>query len=143
MADLTITAADVGVANSINVPDTIIAGEDSIDHGDILRLDPTTGKYVKASSLNKTTSGGDDETSVVFALQSGDTDDSVLVLRPGSQIKIGVSTTIGTTLYLSDVAGNIADDDPGVGEFVTILGVTIGDGILDFKPRASGVAVTS
>lgn len=133
MANLTITAANVGVVNdSIDVR-AVQVGE-SVTHG--MPLYFSSNKYYKCDATTATKANCS-----VISLGAASTDGYVLALFTGGDYVVGATLTLGTTYVVSATSGLIAPiADLTTGNYPTILGTAKTTTTLRFIPTPSGVA---
>lgn len=132
MANLTQTAADVGVVDSATRVATVQAGE-AITQGQPVYL--LSNKYYRADA-----STAAEAAATGIAISPAATDGYFLVASSG-KVDVGATLTVGETYYVSDTAGAIMPSaDVSVGEYVTILGIATAAGELELNINASGVA---
>jgi len=133
MANLTITAASVGIASGTADVRAVQVGE-SVTHGQPLYF--SANKYYKcdATSATKANCG-------VISLGTASTDGWVLALFPGGEYIVGATLTVGMTYVISATSGAIAPiGDLASTNFPTILGTAKTTTTLRFNPDPSGVA---
>lgn len=132
MANLSITAANVGIAGAQADVRSVLAGE-NVSHGQLGY--PVGGAY----KLAKATTDAEANCQVVF-LGSATTGQYVLALFPGGRYKVGATVAVGTQYAVSATAGAICPiADLGAGDRVTPIGVADSTTTMVFDPRPSGV----
>lgn len=135
MADLTITAANVGVSDG-NTRTQIVQVGEAVTHMQSVYLDSSTNKYMLADA----DAAGEDGASGV-TITSAPLDGYAMIATRG-KVKAGATITVGKIYVLSDTPGGIKPvDDLATGDKVTILGVGVSSTEIDINIIASGVAV--
>lgn len=132
MADLTQTAANVGV-NANNTRTQIVQAGEAITQGEPVY--ENNSKYFQgdASTLAASQVGG-------IALTPAATDGYFIMATEG-KVDLGATLTVGETYYVSDTAGAIMPSaDLSTGEYVTSLGVASAADTLELSINASGIA---
>lgn len=124
MADLSITAANVGVKGAAQI-DVVQVGE-AVTHAQPVYLS-TDGKWYKAdANVSVTTAAARGITMGIAAL-----DGYVAIVRSGA-FNPGATLTVGETYFVSATAGGIAPAaDVTTGWFPTILGIASSASQLD------------
>lgn len=122
MADLTITAGNVGVAtgDSSTTLVRIQVGE-AVTQGQALYLNSADSKYYKAQA----TSAATDEVTYIAMTPGGADGDYIYAAGNNTKIDIGATLTKGTTYVLSAAAaGGVAPySDLSGGNYYTVIGV--------------------
>jgi len=117
MADLSVVAAEVlAVSGSTSSRGTAGA---TITAGQVVYLDPTSGKY-------KLAQGDDATTDLVVGIAShGASDGQPLQVLTGGVVDLGVTLTVGEIYVLSSgTAGGIAPKgDLSAGNYVSVIGI--------------------
>lgn len=132
MADLSITAANVGVKGKCQL-ETVQVGE-SVTQGQAGYFKVDDQKYYKADANASATTA---EATGVF-LSAASTDGYAVFVRTGA-INLGAALTAGETYVVSATAGGIAPiGDTTTGWWVTILGTAASSSQLDLNIRATG-----
>ncbi|MEM6260157.1 MAG: hypothetical protein AAGI37_17920 [Planctomycetota bacterium] len=132
MADLSQTAANVGV-NDSNTRTQIVQAGEAITQGEPVYLN--NGKYFlgDASALASSQVTG-------IALTPAVTD-GYFIMATSGKVDLGDTLTVGETYYVSDTPGNIMPaGDISTGEYVTSLGVASAADTLELNINASGIA---
>lgn len=136
MADLTVTAAQVGVVNPANAEiDSIIVAE-TVTAGQVLFID-TAGK----GQLADANAAGEQQTRAM-ALEGGSAGEGIPVLRRGQVYGFTLSQAYDAPIFQSDTAGALAD---AAGTMTVPVGVVEGlsdstniTKVLFFNPRRRG-----
>lgn len=135
MANLTITAANVGHADSGLQTRTVQAGE-AITQGECVYLKSSDSKYWLADA----DASSDTATATGIALTPASADEYFTMATSGP-IDLGATLTVGETYVVSATPGKIAPiGDLVTGDYPTHLGVAITAGKLQLNINASGVA---
>lgn len=136
MADLTITAASVGLSDVAGASVQVVQVGEAVTQGvPVYRL-ASDGKYWQTDSNASAATA----VAAGIILTSAATDDYAVMALPGSFIDLGATLTVGDTYYVSVNKGLIADAAPVTGGFNTILGMAITASQFEFKPNVSGIA---
>ena len=136
MANLTITAANVGIASSSRVR-SVLTGE-AITHAQPVYLS-TDGKYYKADANASVTAAAASAISVTSA--SAADQYIVIVEADDTLVNLGSTLTVGETYVVSATAGAICPiGDLTTGAYPCILGVATTTTLLKLRIFASGVA---
>ena len=137
MADLTITAANVGISGSGSNTRVVQVGE-AVTQGQPGYLLTTDGKYYQ-------TDADDTAAKAVAAgifLTAASTDGYAVLAMPGSTINLGATLAVGTVYVLSGTKGGICPAaDLATGDYTTILGVATTTSSLVLNFIVSGVQV--
>jgi len=141
MADLSLVTEDTLSLEKSYVQLTLVASE-AIDAGEVLCIDPTTGKWALADS--------DDVDQLLYmAMKSVASGESVTGVHQGVVDGFDLSELdYGAPVYLSDTAGAISSDDTDTiqvgnvipGQYPTLN--TAYDKVLYFAPIAASVSGT-
>ena len=133
MADLTITAANVGL-KSQSVSVQVVQFGEAVTQGQPLYRDTNDNKYNLCDS--------DAEASAKcagIAMTSGATDEYGIIAKTGP-IDVGATLTVGETYVVSTNAGGIAPiGDLTTGDYVTHLGVASAAATLELDIEVTGV----
>ena len=134
MADLSITAADVGITNNVGAVRMVQVGE-AVTQGQCARV--SSSKYYKAQADTEANAQ-----CVGVFLTAASTDGYAVLADPGCELDLGATLTVGETYVVSDAAaGGIAPiGDLASGDYVTIIGTAITAGKLLLKIAISGAA---
>lgn len=133
MANLTITAASVGVASGTVDVQAVQVGE-SVTHGQPLYF--SANKYYKCDATSATKAN-----CAVISLGAASTDGWVMALFPGGEYTVGATLTLATTYVISATSGAIAPiADLASTNYSTILGTAKNTSTIVFQPYVSGVA---
>lgn len=135
MANLSITAANVGLGNAARVR-TVQVGE-AVTHAQPLYLG-TDNKYYKAdANLSLAASKA-----VAVSLSSASTDGYVVIVETEeSLVNLGATLTVGETYVVSATAGAICPiGDLTTGAYPCILGIATTTALLKLNIFSSGVA---
>lgn len=118
MADVSITAANVGLrGGSASVIDVVQYG-DTITQGQAVYLDETAGTYKKTDADALATAAA-----VGIALTPGISGGIGVIAKNGARVAIGATVLSGRLYGISSSAGAIAPiGDLGAGKFETIIG---------------------
>lgn len=134
MADISITAANVGIGSATTVTQVVQAGE-SVTQGQPVYRSTSTGKYLRADNndtLAKSLVEG-------IAVTAASTDGFFLMVSDG-QINLGATLGAGTIYVVSSTVGGIAPAaDIATGNYVTILGTASTSSVLDIAIKATGI----
>jgi hypothetical protein len=134
MADISITAANVVAGTGAKTMPgtaggTITAGMSVYRH--------TDGKFLPAEHDDTAVKAA----AVGIALNSASVNQPLVVQTDGP-VAMGTVFTIGQIIVVGAAGGAIAPSaDPGVADFVTIMGVATSTSVLQLKINASGVAI--
>ena len=132
MADLTITAANVGVKTKTVSLQVIQAGE-AITQGEPVYKKAADGKAWLADPDAEATAEA-----IGIAITSAATDEYVVIVKSGG-VDLGATLTVGETYVVSTTAGGIAPiGDLTTGDYVTILGNASAAATLDMKINITG-----
>lgn len=136
MADITVTAADVGLADTGVVTQTVQVAV-AVTQGQVGYLDTTESKYRLAdadlSSAAASAAG-------IFLTPAAI--DGYAVIATIGPVDVGATLTVGETYVVSGTAGGIAPiADLATGDYVTILGIATAAGKLQLDISASGAQV--
>lgn len=134
MADLVITVANVGVADSSKVVSGVAGA--TVTRGDALYFDSADSKYKPTDA-----SAADTATVVGIAQTEGGDGDYILVQKTG-KVKLGAILTQGEVYYVSTNAGKIAPfADLVTGEYVSSIfrATSTSEAILDLD--ATGIQI--
>lgn len=136
MADITVTAADVGLADTGVVTQTVQVAV-AVTQGQVGYLDTTESKYRLAdadlSSAAASAAG-------IFLTPAAI--DGYAVIATSGPVDVGATLTVGETYVVSGTAGGIAPiADLATGDYVTILGIATAAGKLQLDISASGAQV--
>jgi len=135
MADLSITAANVGVSGSTAKVRIVQVGE-AVEQGEVGYLDTATSKYKLADASAEATA----VVAGVFLTPAAA--DGYAVMATSGGIDLGVTLTVAATLVLSDTAGKIMPiADLTSGEYSSTLGICTAADTLELKIDNSGVVV--
>lgn len=135
MVDLVITAASVLGTNAAKA--TGSAGE-TITAGQVVYLDPTVKKYLKADS-NSATLAARKASGIAL---NGAALDQPLTLATSGDVTIGATLVAGSTYFLSETPGGIQPAaDLAVGENVCQLGIAKSTSVLALNIQAPGVTL--
>ncbi|NNE62362.1 MAG: hypothetical protein HKN35_15830 [Woeseia sp.] len=137
MADLTQTAANVGLTDTAGSTVAVKQAGEALTQGQPVYLNTADSKYYKC----------DANVSAVTAAAAGicmspAATDEYFILCSAGPIDLGGTLAIGTTYIVSATAGGVAPDaDAATGWFKTALGHAIATDRLELDINASGVAV--
>lgn len=137
MADITITAANVGIAGDADATTRIFRqfGE-AVTQGQSVYLKASDGKWWLADCDASDEAAGSGGIGVVLTKAGIDGWGYIQTQGP---IAIGATVAVGRVYCVSDVAGGIRPvTDQGAGDRTTILGVATTTGIINLSPLASG-----
>ena len=135
MADLSITAANVGVSGSTAKVRIVQVGE-AVEQGEAGYLDTVTSKYKLADASAEATAV------VAGVFLTPASADGYAVMATSGGIDLGVTLTVAATLVLSDTAGKIMPiADLTAGEYSSTLGICTAADTLELKIDNSGVVV--
>lgn len=135
MADLTQTAANVGVQTKTVSLQIMQAGE-TLTQGQPVYKKAADGKAWLADSDAEATAKA-----VGITMTSAATDEFVILAKSGG-VDLGATLTVAETYVVSTTAGKIAPiGDMASGDYVTILGNASAADTLDISIKASGNAV--
>jgi hypothetical protein len=136
MTDVSVTAASV-VQGANAVKSTGIFGE-AVTAGQVVYLDPTTKKYLKAD-CNSATAAARQASGI--ALNGGALNQPATVQTAGD-VTIGGTLTAGSPYYLSATAGGVMPAaDLTTGEYVCLLGLAKSSSVLTLNIQYPGVAL--
>lgn len=136
MADLSITAANVGINNEATVR-AVQVGE-AVTQGQLGYKNTSDGKYYKTDA-NDTEAKA--EAAVVFLTPAAINGWSVAAF-PGSEIIIGATVVKNTPYAVSVTAGSVClQSDLVSGNYITPIGTATSTTVIPFKPNATGVTV--
>jgi hypothetical protein len=134
MADISITAGNVGIGSATTVTQVVQAGE-SVTQGQPVYRSTSTGKYLRGDA-NDTAAKAIIEG---IAVTAASTDGFFLIVSDG-QINLGATLVKGTAYVVSATVGGIAPiADLTTNDYVTILGVASSTSILDVYITATGI----
>jgi hypothetical protein len=134
MADLSITAANVGVTSS-SVVELVQVGE-SVSQGQPAYKKAIDGLYYKADSNASLATAA----ALGVFITAASTNGYALIVKSGSYLA-GATLTVGETYVVSATAGGIAPlSDVTTGWYVTILGVASSTSTLALDIVRSGTA---
>ena len=137
MADLTITAANVGVRASSGSIAIVQAGE-SLTQGQPVYLNSNDSKYYQTDADLSTTAAG--ATGIV--LTPAATDEYFVLAQAGTTVDLGATLTVGETYCCSPTKGGIMPiGDAATGDYITHLGVASAADKLLLDINATGIAV--
>ncbi len=132
MADISITAGSVGIANDAKYI-KVQFGE-SVSIGQAVYRG-TNGKYYKTDADTELTAAA-----AGIAISSGGVDDYGLLVTSG-KMRIGATVAVGTVYAVSTTLGGICPiADLGSGDYITTLGVATSTSTLQVDIQVSGVA---
>ena len=117
MADLTVTAANVGVASENDVVLIVGVAGEAIDRGEVVYYDsgvsPPKYKLAANDTANKATATG-------LAQSESAADGDEIIIQMAGKVKAGATLTKGEIYYVSANAGKIAPfADLLAGDYVT------------------------
>lgn len=140
-ADITVTAANVGVGGSADVTTRkFVQFGEAVTQGQAVYLKASDGKWWKAdndASAEAAGSGG-----IGIALTKGASANDHGYIQTDGPIQIGATVAVGTVYVVSDAAGGIRPvADQGTGDRTTILGVATSTTVITLKVFASGAQV--
>lgn len=136
MADLTITAANVGIGNLAAKVRPVQVGE-AVSQGQPAIRNATDGKYYQGDANDADL----DDVAGIFLTAAG-VDGYALLGLPDSDINLGATLTVGVMYYLSETKGGIclySDLTGGNVAYVTPLGTAISTSLLRFNPQTTGI----
>ena len=139
MADITITAADVLVADSVRVA-AVEAGV-AIVAGKVLVYDPTDDDYILASNTTLALSGNAGASSLVISVGDAGAGQRVAVVGGGNTITVGSVLSKGRVYVLSGNGLISPESDATSGDFVTIIGYALSATELYFNPQSTGLEI--
>ena len=134
MADISITAANVGLTDSSGITYRIVQYGEATTQGRSLYLKAADGKYwlANAGALAAAAAVG-------IALTPGAADEYGIMVEEGP-IDLGTALASGATYVVSSTSGGIAPvADLTTGDYTTILGVALASNKLDLRIYQSGV----
>lgn len=136
MANLTITAANVGVGSSVRVR-TVQVGE-AVSHAQPLYLNAADNKYYRADANASLAVAA----ASAISLSSASTDGYVVIVETeNALVNLGSTLVVGETYVVSATAGAICPiGDLTTGAYPCILGVATTSTLLKLNIFASGVA---
>jgi len=135
MANLTITAANVGISGTTTRIKSVIVSE-SVTQGQSVYYDTATNKYTRALSGDVVAKA--DAKGIVLTPAGID---GQCVIAIGGLVNLGATLSVGEIYVVSATVGLIAPiGDLTTGHFVTILGVAASASDLDLSIVASAVA---
>lgn len=138
MANLTQTAANVGLTDSTDTPLSIryVEAGEAITQGMPVYQDAATNEYFQSDANASATAAA----ATAIALTAGADGEKIVIAEQGD-IDIGATLTVGETYVVSATKGAIAPiADLTTGDYPTILGVASAADTLKFKPYSGGVA---
>lgn len=138
MADLSITAANVGIGNLGSPVKPVIVGE-AVSHGQPGYLIESTGKYMQADAND-----GEAKSivSVLFLGSASGDGEIVLAAMTGALIKLGAVLSPTVPYYLSHTKGSIClASDLASNDWVTLIGHAKSTSLLEFVPHPLRVQV--
>jgi len=140
MADLTQTAANVGVNSQATTPANVQAGE-AITQGQPVYLNDADGKYYGCDATAATGSAAKANCAGI-AMTPAATDGYFLLALPPGNVDLGATLTVGETYVCSGLTAKAIGPigDLGTGDFVTILGVADAADNLPLDVNATGTA---
>ncbi|TGP65447.1 hypothetical protein EN868_03075 [Mesorhizobium sp. M2D.F.Ca.ET.225.01.1.1] len=134
MADLTITASSVLAGNTATIARGIAGA--TITAGQVVYLDPTTGKYGLAD-VNSATAAV--RNAVGIALNSASANQPIAVCTKGP-ITIGATILTGVAYYASGTPGGIRPVADNVsGDYTLLLGIGASTTVLNLDIEYPGV----
>lgn len=139
MADITITASDVLVADSVRVA-AVEAGV-AVTAGQVLVYDPTDDDYILASNSTLALSGNAGAASIVMAVGAAGAGQRVAVVGGGNTITVGSVLSKGRVYVLSANGLISPESDATTGDFVTIIGYALSATELYFNPQSTGLEI--
>ena len=139
MADITITAADVLVADSVRVA-AVEAGV-AIVAGKVLVYDSTDDDYILASNTTLALSGNAGAASLVMSVGDAGAGQRVAVVGGGNTITVGSVLSKGRVYVLSGNGLISPESDATSGDFVTIIGYALSATELYFNPQSTGLEI--
>lgn len=132
MADLSITAANVGVRGATTI-DVVRVGE-NVTQGQTAYYNESDQLYYKADANASATTAA----AVGVFLSAASTSGYAALMRKG-QVNLGATLTAGETYVVSATAGGIAPiADTTTGWWITILGTAVSSSELTLDIRATG-----
>ncbi len=137
MADLSITAANVGVHDSGALTQIVQAGE-SVTQGNPVYLN--SAKYYQCDA----DAGASNAVCAGIAITPADADGYFVMATPSANtiLDLGATLVVGTIYVLSGTKGAIAPSaDLASGDYVTTLGIATAADKLVLDIQVSGVAV--
>ena len=135
MANLTITAANVGISGSDTRIKSVIVSE-AVTQGQGVYYDTATNKYTRATAGDVVAKA--DARGIVLTPAGAD---GQCVIATGGLVIAGATLAVGTVYVVSATVGLIAPiADMTTGDFVTILGVAKTTSVLELAINASGTA---
>ena len=135
MADLSQTAANVGLTSTSGATVSVVQAGEAITQGQPLYL--SSGKYYKADA----DAGSAEAAAVAIALTPATTDEYLVVITAG-RVDLGATLTVGETYVVSGTAGAVAPiGDLATGDYVTHLGVAKAADALEINFNATGTQV--
>lgn len=132
MADLTITAANVGVGDQTTITRLVQVGE-AVTQGQPLYQLASDGKYYEADANDAAKDAAEG-----IAITSASTN-GYAIMATKNKVNLGATLTVGTIYVVSDTVGGIMPAaDLFTGDYVTILGVASTAALLDLQITVSG-----
>lgn len=118
----------------------LLAG-DTIAQWDLVYLDSTSGRFEFTDADATATAG---PVAIYMATAAGTDGNALTVLRQGIVRNDGWTWTgAGKPLYVSTTAGGLTETAPsGTGDVVRVVGYTLSDDCIDFRPSNDWVVIT-
>lgn len=138
MADLSVTAADVGVTDGSPIVRAVQVGV-AVEQGQAGYKDLTNNdKYALADADLSEASA---KAECIF-LSPASTDGYALAAFKGSSIDVGATLAVGERYYVSGTAGGIAPSgDLATGDYVTLIGIATATDTMKLIFEQTGVQV--
>ena len=135
MADLSQTAANVGVSGSTGSISIVQAGE-AITQGQPVFLNAGDSKYYQCDADLSSTAAG----ALGIAMTPAASDGYFIIATSGVTVDLGATLTVGETYVCSATKGGVAPiGDLGSGDYVTSLGVASAADAILLDINASGI----
>lgn len=136
MADLTITAANVGLTDSSTVTYQLVTYGETITQGQPLYLNTSDNEYYKADANASSTTAA----AAGIALTPGGNGEKGIIVTSG-YMDLGATMTVGQTYCVSATAGGIAPiSDLTTGDYPCILGIAETAGKIKLNIQVSAAA---
>ena len=135
MADLSITAANVGVKAAGGQVRIVQVGE-AVTQGQPARFNSSDSKYYKAQADSATNA-----TCVGVFLTAASADGYATLLSGTGVLNPGATVTVGTVYVVSATSGGIAPEaDLATGEYVSVIGIGTASDEITMQINNSGIA---
>lgn len=135
MAELTQTAANVGLTDSAGAVIQKVTYGEAITQGNVVYKKTADSEYYKADADAADTASADG----IALTAGGDSEEGVIITS--GPVDVGATLTVGTSYYLGTTAGAIGlESDLSTGDFPTYLGNAIAADTLDLQINVGTVA---